>query len=219
MNTKLILPGCVALTVHAFVLFGLSGKTPHPDLPMPPGFTLPTESMPVDTDDPPPMAPIDREEDPAQGPTATPVPYPPEPPMPSHRADAIPMPPIPPHRGNGDITVIPKSWTPTPAGSGSGSGPVDLKALDRQPRARSQVSPVYPSALRAAGITGTVLVEFLVDKEGNVYNAVAIRSSNPGFIDPALRAVARWKFEPGEVGGKKVRFRMSIPLEFKLDSI
>jgi RNA polymerase sigma factor (sigma-70 family) len=43
--------------------------------------------------------------------------------------------------------------------------------LDRQPRAMSQIRPQYPAALREAGITGTVIVDFIVDAKGDVHNA------------------------------------------------
>jgi RNA polymerase sigma factor (sigma-70 family) len=43
--------------------------------------------------------------------------------------------------------------------------------LNRRPRAMSQIRPQYPAALREAGITGTVMVDFIVDAKGDVRNA------------------------------------------------
>jgi outer membrane biosynthesis protein TonB len=40
-----------------------------------------------------------------------------------------------------------------------------------------------------------------------------------GFADAALRAVARWKFEPGLKNGRHVRFRMSVPIMFRIDRL
>lgn len=61
------------------------------------------------------------------------------------------------------------------------------------------------------------MVEFLVDKEGNVHNPLVLRASHPGFIDPAIRAISRWKFEPSHSGGRRVRFRMSVPMVFTIE--
>jgi protein TonB len=62
-----------------------------------------------------------------------------------------------------------------------------------------------------------VEVEFLVDKEGNVHNPVVLRASHPGFIDPTIRAISRWTFEPSHSGGRRVRFRMSVPMMFTIE--
>jgi protein TonB len=88
------------------------------------------------------------------------------------------------------------------------------EALDRTPRAMVQPSPAYPSDLRNAGIDGTVVVEFVVDTTGRVVKAEATRWSQREFADPAVRAVLRWRFEPGTIGGRKVSFRMAVPIEF-----
>ena len=37
------------------------------------------------------------------------------------------------------------------------------------------------------------------------------------FVEPALRAVRHWRFEPGRRDGKAVPFRMTIPIEFSLE--
>jgi protein TonB len=44
-----------------------------------------------------------------------------------------------------------------------------------------------------------------------------VRSSDRIFEEAALRAVARWKFEPGRRDGRIVRFKMSVPIVFRLD--
>ena len=87
MNTKLILPGSLALVFHAFVLFGLSGKTPPPEVTKPTPAALPTDVVPVDADDPPPITPIDEPEEHPAGPNHALVPYIPEPPCQPNRAD------------------------------------------------------------------------------------------------------------------------------------
>ena len=86
--------------------------------------------------------------------------------------------------------------------------------LDRVPHAMAQSAPDYPYSMRQAGITGSVTVEFVVGTDGSVLNAEAVRWTHREFVDPAVRAVLRWKFEPGTINGRKVRFRMAVPIEF-----
>ncbi len=56
----------------------------------------------------------------------------------------------------------------------------DISKLDQQPVPKLQVRPQYPSELRQAGVTGSVVVDFIVDKDGNVQNAYALKSSLSG---------------------------------------
>ncbi len=90
----------------------------------------------------------------------------------------------------------------------------DLQHLDQRPAARSTVSPQYPAALRSVGATGDVIVDFVVDAEGNVQRAYAKRSSNLQFDEAAVHAVSQWKFEPGKKGGMRVSTHMQIPIVF-----
>lgn len=102
-------------------------------------------------------------------------------------------------------------------GIGPGTGPVGIVTtfdLDRAPRAMAQPPPDYPYSMRVAGITGSVTVEFVVGTDGHVLSAEVVRSTHREFADPALKAVLRWKFEPGTINGRKVRFRMAVPIEF-----
>lgn len=89
--------------------------------------------------------------------------------------------------------------------------------LDRVPRAMVQPSPNYPDAMRHAGVTGSVTVEFVVDGTGRVLRAEAVRWTHVEFVDPAVRAVLRWRFEPGTINGRRVSFRMAVPIEFNAE--
>jgi len=107
-----------------------------------------------------------------------------------------------------------------PQGHGTGIGRgieiFDIKNLDQVPQARAKVPPQYPFEMRRAGITGEVLVEFIVDTNGDVRNAFAVRSSQREFEAAAVQAVSKWKFRPGRKGGRAVNTRMQQPISFSL---
>jgi protein TonB len=65
-------------------------------------------------------------------------------------------------------------------------------------------------------MTGEVLVEFMVDESGAVRDPRIIRSSDRVFEESAVRAVSRWRFEPGRRNGAIVRFKMAVPIVFTL---
>lgn len=88
--------------------------------------------------------------------------------------------------------------------------------LDRRPRAKLQVAPDYPVSLRQGGMEGTVMVEFDVDATGRVVSVRVLRSTEHGFEDATVRAVLKWRFEPGRRDGRAVPFRMSVPVDYRL---
>ena len=86
--------------------------------------------------------------------------------------------------------------------------------LDQQVQIRVPVKPTYPTDLKRQGINGEVLVEFIVDSNGNVTDARIIRSSHREFEAPTLAAIVKWKFRPGKKGGKAVASRAQMPVLF-----
>jgi len=116
-----------------------------------------------------------------------------------------------------------KDYRGEPIGPGQGVGDLrlvgtpDATRLDRMPRAMVQPSPDYPTSLRHDGISGSVTVGFVVDTTGKVVSAEAVKWTHREFVEPAVRAVLRWRFEPGTLDGRKVRFRMAVPIEFNAE--
>jgi protein TonB len=96
----------------------------------------------------------------------------------------------------------------------------DASAVDRAPRiAGRALEPRYPATLRSAGIEGRVLAEFVVDTLGRAELATLRfpELANPLFGGAVREALARYRFLPGEVAGRKVRTRVAVPFEFRLD--
>lgn len=76
----------------------------------------------------------------------------------------------------------------------------------------------YPQKAVEEGIQGRVMVDFIIDKEGNVTDVKVVRSVDPLLDDEAVRVVsASPKWRPGRVNGAKVRTSMTIPVEFILE--
>ena len=93
----------------------------------------------------------------------------------------------------------------------------DLASLDQQPVPRVRTPPQYPFEMRRSGTTGEVMVDFIVDPDGNVQNAYALRSTQREFEAPAVAAVSKWKFKAGRKGGRAVPVHMQVPIVFQLN--
>jgi len=78
----------------------------------------------------------------------------------------------------------------------------------------------YPEMEKEAGIEGNVYVQFVVSKEGVVYQPKILRgvSGAPGFDKEVMRIVrAMPNWMPGENAGKKVNVFYTMPVKFRLD--
>jgi TonB family protein len=93
----------------------------------------------------------------------------------------------------------------------------DINNVDQRPTPRAQPQPAYPYELSRAGISGDVVVEFIISENGDVIDTSIVRSSHHDFELPALQAVQQWKFKSGRKGGKAVKVRVSQLIEFNLE--
>ena len=92
-------------------------------------------------------------------------------------------------------------------GVGDGAGPGIARNPKVPPRVASTAAPVYPQALRDAGIGGRVVVRGVIGIDGRVESAEVVRSSGNSTLDNnALSAFYKWRFSPAKNdAGQKVR--------------
>jgi len=78
-------------------------------------------------------------------------------------------------------------------------------------------STKYPPMAVDAGITGTVYVNFVVDKDGKVKNAKVVRGIHSACDKEALRVVNSMpKWTAGRQRGKPVKVSYNLPIKFTL---
>ena len=74
---------------------------------------------------------------------------------------------------------------------------------------------VYPRTAIEAGIEGTVVVEFVVERDGSLSNVVVKRKVAPSLDEEAVRVVKSLPaWTPGKQKGKAVRSIFRIPIVF-----
>lgn len=218
MNNRFTVPIAVAVAVHATLLFGFRKPSPVTKCPV----TKSVSTVPAieirEIEEPKPI------EEKEAGQKGSPEAY-------RQTLDDVPR-PLKPH----DIPIesappeppsimVRSRIDPLPPGSERGveggiridrDGIVSVSGLDNPPNARVRVSPDYPFGPRNEGLEGEVMVQFIVDERGFVVNPFVVSSTDRRFEESSLRAVSKWRFEPGKHGGRVVRFRMSVPLVFRL---
>ena len=88
--------------------------------------------------------------------------------------------------------------------------------LETTPKAVHRVAPVYPKHLKEDRVMGKVVVELIIDEEGNAYNPSILSTENREFNEATLKAIKQWKFDPGTYGGQPVKTRARIPFNYTL---
>lgn len=93
---------------------------------------------------------------------------------------------------------------------------VTESAVDERPDFLGGPQPLYPELLRRAGVTGSVVLQAIVDTTGHVERASikVLASSNPGFDESAREALLRAKFRVGRVHGRAVRVLIQMGYGF-----
>lgn len=92
------------------------------------------------------------------------------------------------------------------------TGPMEISGAVVPPIKIYHPNPAYTEVARRARIEGVVVVEAIVDVEGNVTKAEIIKPLPMGLDDSTLQTVVNWKFEPATLRGKPVPviYRFSV---------
>jgi len=182
---------------------------------------------------PPPPPEPQPEEPPPPEPEARKIPVPdptPEEPEPVPEPDPEPEPPDPedvvewvdepidtppqPEMPRVDTTVdIPKGPPPPPAPT----GPIRVGGDVRAPVKTSGHDPDYTAAARNAKIEGVVIIEAIIDKNGNVRSTKVLKDLPMGLATNAESAVKAWRFRPATLNGRPVEVYYNLTVNFTLN--
>jgi TonB family protein len=99
--------------------------------------------------------------------------------------------------------------------------PDEFIAVDASPVPEKLVQPLYPDSAMKAGIEGSVWVKALIDKQGNVRQALVAKNSGKkvGFEEAALKAAKQGTWKPAMLNNKPVAIWVSYEVKFVLTSV
>jgi len=102
-----------------------------------------------------------------------------------------------------------------------GKAPVDLphRVGDEvtRPEKVSGAPPVYTEVARKARVQGVVIIEAIIDEQGNVTNTNILKGLPMGLDQAAVEAVKTWKFKPAMLEGKPVKVYYTLTVNFKVE--
>lgn len=93
------------------------------------------------------------------------------------------------------------------------TAPIRVGGKVQAPRLVSSVLPVYPQIAQQANVTGTVVIDTTIDKDGRVAKTRVI--SGPELLrGAALSALHQWKYEPSTLNGQPISVQMIVSIQF-----
>jgi TonB family protein len=78
------------------------------------------------------------------------------------------------------------------------------------------MQPSYPAGAKLAHISGTVVLEATIGKDGKIHDPRVIVSPSPMLTAPAVEAVSQWEYKPYLLNGEPVEVETTINVIFRL---
>lgn len=96
---------------------------------------------------------------------------------------------------------------------------VNVGGSDRDVIPLVRIEPEYPNRAANRGVEGWVLVQFTITPAGTVKDAKVVDASPKGYFEEAaLKAIARWRYNPKVEGGVAVERRgIQVVLDFQIE--
>jgi periplasmic protein TonB len=102
------------------------------------------------------------------------------------------------------------------SGGGIGGGPYRPGSGIAPPRLLREVKADYTEDARQRGISGDVVLEIIVRRDGSVGDIRILKGLAGGLNDRAVQAVRQWRFAPASRQGAPVDVIVEVAVEFKL---
>ncbi|MEM7581902.1 MAG: TonB family protein [Acidobacteriota bacterium] len=95
-------------------------------------------------------------------------------------------------------------------------GPILVTGEVRRPVKVHAPQPAYTEIARRARIQGTVIVQAIIDRNGEVVDTQVLKSLPMGLTEETVKAMRQWKFKPATLHGKPVDVYFNLTVTFAL---
>lgn len=102
------------------------------------------------------------------------------------------------------------------SGGGTGGGPYRPGSGITPPRLLREVKATYTEEARRAGLTGDVVLEIVVRRDGTVGDVTVRKGLGAGLNERAIEAVRQWTFSAATRQGSPVDVVVEVAVEFSL---
>lgn len=110
--------------------------------------------------------------------------------------------------------VLSGAAPPPPPIDSAPKSPIRVGGRVKAPRLIFGPEPVFPVLARQARIAGAVVIDAVIDTQGNVVEMKTV-SGQPILALAAMEALRQWKYEPTILGGEAVPVRLLVTITFE----
>lgn len=96
------------------------------------------------------------------------------------------------------------------------TGPIYVTGDVQKPEKLNAPQPQYTEIARKARIQGVVILQAIINEQGDVVNVTVLKGLPMGLSEAAESAVVQWKFKPATLNGKPVAVYFNLTVNFQL---
>ena len=114
------------------------------------------------------------------------------------------------------VAAVQRMGASAPIAAQPPTGP-DMAALAAHLQRTRYVAPEYPDRALNNRVSGSVTVQYTVDKKGYTRDVHVVEATPPGIFDrAAIEAIARWRYRPAKYNGQPVEVPVRTRIRFEL---
>jgi TonB family protein len=99
---------------------------------------------------------------------------------------------------------------------GSDSNPIAISSGVAMGLALSRPAPIYPEDAKTAGISGRVIIQAVIGKDGWIHDMQVLSAPSASLAAASLGAVSQWRYRPYLFNGEPVDVQTTINVIFSL---
>jgi TonB family protein len=80
----------------------------------------------------------------------------------------------------------------------------------------SFVQPVYPQSMKANHVSGTVVLNAIIGRDGHVHRLRPMSAPDPEFVISAIAAVRKWMYKPYLLNGEPTEVETTITVNYQI---
>ena len=116
----------------------------------------------------------------------------------------------------GIISSAPKTYVPIAPTAPAPKAPIRVGGRIMPPRQIHAPEPGYPPLAKQAKIQGEVVIDAVIDSQGNVVQMQVV-SGHPLLLSAALDTLRKWRYQPTYLNEEPISIQLYVTIRFRLN--